>query len=154
LQQLRQEDKSSAPATTLTSGASELITWRSGLWLSAIVLVAACGIGIYSWFRTREITYFEHPEIAQLTTTGLVALAAISRDGKYVAYATGQDQQSLHLRQVATGTDLELLPAATNAYSGITFSPDNAYIYYTKGITYDSTNNFSRSQCSAVRLAS
>jgi Tol biopolymer transport system component len=79
--------------------------------------------------------YFENPEIAQLTTTGLVGNAAISPDGKYVAYTTAQNEPSLRLRQIATGADVELLPPAAVKYFGITFSPDSSYMYYVSAAT-------------------
>ncbi len=110
---------------------------KSGRWraaLAAAALLAICGAGTYVWLHPREATYFEHPEITQLTTTGSVAYVAISPDGKYVAYATGNDQQSLRLRQIATGTDVEIVPQSSGFYYGISFSPDSAYICFTRGL--------------------
>jgi len=103
--------------------------WRAAL---AAVLIVICGAGTYVWLHRRETISFEHPEITQLTTTGSVASVAISPDGKYVAYATGNDQQSLRLRQIATGTDVEIVPRSPGLYWGIAFSPDSAYLYFTR----------------------
>jgi hypothetical protein len=48
-----------------------------------------------------------------------------------VAYvASGTGQQSLRLRQVATGKDLEIVPPTTVDYYGLTFSHDGNFIYY------------------------
>jgi eukaryotic-like serine/threonine-protein kinase len=108
----------------------QLLPWfRFG----AAALLAACVAGIYVWFSSRPPPFFEYPEITQLTTTGSVVTAAISPDGKYVAYATGPHGQSLRLRQVATGNDIELVPPAWEIYRGISFSPDGSYIYYVGG---------------------
>ena len=40
-------------------------------------------------------------------------------------------QQSLWLRQVATTSNVEIVPPAEVRYVGLTFSPDGNYIYYT-----------------------
>jgi len=104
-------------------------------WLrfGAVALLAAFAVGIYVWLSSRHAPFFEYPEITQLTTTGSAVTAAISPDGKYVAYTTGPHGQSLRLRQVATGSDIELVGSAAETYRGITFSPDGSYIYYVGG---------------------
>jgi Tol biopolymer transport system component len=71
--------------------------------------------------------------MTQLTTTGAVTACSISPDGKYEAYSTGSDKQSLRIRQLATATDLEILPPSSVHYIGTTFSPDGAYLYYVAG---------------------
>jgi eukaryotic-like serine/threonine-protein kinase len=74
---------------------------------------------------------FQRINVTKLTTNGNAAFAAISRDGKYVAYVMNEGgQQSLWLRQVAVESNLRLLPARSGHYLGIAFSPDGNYIYY------------------------
>ena len=77
----------------------------------------------------------------RLTSNGLVGgLVAISPDGRYVAYATmGKGGQGLTLRQVATGSDVEVVPVDAMRFDGITFSPDANFIYYS---TYPRGNNY------------
>lgn len=70
--------------------------------------------------------------IKRITSTGTVTGAAISPDGKYVAYVhSDQNKQSLILRRVETGQDLQLVAPAEGGYWGHAFAPDGASIYYT-----------------------
>ena len=74
---------------------------------------------------------FQRINVTKLTTNGNAAFAAISRDGKYVAYVMNEGgQQSLWLRQVAVESNVRILPARSGHYLGIAFSPDSNYIYY------------------------
>jgi len=102
-------------------------TW---LWLGAPAAVILLLAGIFLWLRTRSGQYFEHPELTQLTTTGAVQASAISPDRRYATYSTGQDKQSLRVRQLATGTDLNVFSPMDVEYIGLTFSPDSSYLYY------------------------
>ncbi len=72
-------------------------------------------------------------KVVQLTNTGQAQMAAISPDGKYVAYTDGQvPVQSLRLRLVSTAGNAEVVPPAQAQYWGITFSPDSNLIYYVR----------------------
>jgi serine/threonine protein kinase/Tol biopolymer transport system component len=69
--------------------------------------------------------------IVRLTNSGDAVTAAESADGKYVAYAIGDDsQQSLWLRQVSVARNIEVVPAAPTRYWSVTFSPDGDFLYY------------------------
>lgn len=70
-------------------------------------------------------------QVTQLTNTGKVGSVAISPDGSYVAYTTGDSgARSLHVLQVATRSDIQILPPSENGYDGLTFSDDGNYVYY------------------------
>src|SRR5262249_29601446 len=74
---------------------------------------------------------FQRMNVAKLTTNGNSTYAAISRDGRYVAYVTNEaGQQSLWLRQVAVESNVRILPAREGNYLGVAFSPDGNFIYY------------------------
>jgi Tol biopolymer transport system component len=70
----------------------------------------------------------------KLTNTGNISASrpAISPDGKYVAYAVLDSQQtsSLWVRQIAAFSSAQLIPPARVAYGGMTFSRDGNHIYY------------------------
>ena len=67
----------------------------------------------------------------RLTTTGTASRAAISDDGRYVAYVITEGGKSgLWLRQVATTSNVATAPAADVQFHGVTFSPDGNYVYY------------------------
>jgi DNA-binding winged helix-turn-helix (wHTH) protein len=70
--------------------------------------------------------------IAALTTSGNVSCAAVSPDGKFVAYATTEKVRlsSLWIEQPATSVRRSIIPPAEARYHALTFSPDGSYIYY------------------------
>ena len=72
-------------------------------------------------------------ESIKLTESGRAQIAAISRDGRYVAYAEGLgESNSLRLRQVATNSDVEILPPEPGEILGLTFSADGEFIYFVR----------------------
>jgi serine/threonine protein kinase/Tol biopolymer transport system component len=73
-------------------------------------------------------------KVTRLTATGKSIRAAISPDGKYVAYISNDaGKQSLWVRQVATSRNLEIVPPDQVNYFGVTVTPDSNYIYYILG---------------------
>ena len=74
---------------------------------------------------------FDSINLTRLTTTGTAGIAALSLDGRYVAHVSVKDgKASLWLRQVATTSNVEIVPAAEVNYRGINFSPDGNHVYY------------------------
>ncbi len=140
LQRLKRDTESGKSAATMTDAP---VSWKRNLWLSvgvALVLIAAIGWGVYSYLIPKPAP-FQQIEITRLTTIGKVKTAAISPDGKYVAYAVdelagfyfvvagGWTKESLWVRQVAGGNDVQVVPAAEVGYWGLTFSPDGDFLY-------------------------
>jgi Tol biopolymer transport system component/predicted Ser/Thr protein kinase len=125
--------------TTAVAIAVSPVGPKRKLWfgLCAVVILAAIGWGAYGYLVARHVP-FQQIEIMQLTTNGKVKTAAISPDGKYVAYAVdevgtslyfgGNARQSLWVRQV-TGGDVQVIPPADVAYDGLTFSNDGDSLY-------------------------
>jgi serine/threonine protein kinase/sugar lactone lactonase YvrE len=70
-------------------------------------------------------------KITRLTVNGKTQNAAISPDGKTVVYVL-QDagQKSLWIRQVATNSNVQIVPPAPVNIGRQTFSPDGTYVYY------------------------
>ena len=94
------------------------------------VVTAALGYLSYSLFRRPEAA-IANISVGRITTSGRAANAAISPDGKYVAYmARDGDQRSLWIREVATSTNTQVIPPKSAGYSGLTFSPDGNYLYF------------------------
>ncbi|HXY13167.1 MAG TPA: protein kinase [Terriglobales bacterium] len=146
LKRLKRDTESGKSAAT---GAASPVGRKRNLWLRVGgLLVALAGIlgGGYYWLAAKT-TPFQKTEITQLTTSGRVTLAAISPDGRYVAYATGEvsfvggeaigwepvDRQTLWVRQVGSGSDVQIVPAADVRYGGLTFSRDGDFLYVTQG---------------------
>jgi eukaryotic-like serine/threonine-protein kinase len=108
----------------------------------ALVILAAAGFGVYSLFYRKPPAPFQNFTIAQVTNSGKALLAAISPDGKYVLSVLNDNgQESLWLRNVATGSDTRVIPSAPVLYRDPAFSPDGNYVYFRKaedrlGTTY------------------
>ena len=104
--------------------------------VAAIVLVTAVGLGFYSWFgaKTQLVsTAFERPQISRINTDGKVVAPAISPDGKYVAYVSGElGNRSLVVRQISTDSVVTIVPATNLNMQSVTFSPGGDYVYYTQ----------------------
>ena len=135
--------KETGDGVALTTSSAEIILseikrHKKGAALAGIALmavVAGIGFWIYKLINRRPSpTPFQTMQLAPFTTTGKASEAAISPDGKYVAYAMEDEgQQSLWLKQAATGSNVQLLPPATGPrYRGLTFSRDGDYLYYLK----------------------
>lgn len=77
-------------------------------------------------------------KITRLTQTGKVMRAAISPDGKYVAYVMEDaGRQSLSLIHMATHSDTQIVAPAEVDYRSITFSPDGNFLYYVRSESRD-----------------
>jgi Tol biopolymer transport system component len=98
-----------------------------------VLLVLAAGFGVYKLFNrggvaidTRNLT------IRPLTEHGqAVGLATISADGRLVAYGRREGERSLRVKQVATGSEVTVVPPQTGFFgTGATLTPDGNYLYY------------------------
>lgn len=70
----------------------------------------------------------------KLTTNGKTLNAIISPDGKSVVYTQGlgSDKQSIWLRQLETGDNVEIVPLTDDFYYGLAFSPDGNVLYFVR----------------------
>lgn len=67
----------------------------------------------------------------KLTNIGKATEAAISPDGKYVVYVADDiSKQSLWVKQVETGSEVQIADAAEVTYQGLAFSSDSNFIYF------------------------
>ncbi|HEX9185727.1 MAG TPA: protein kinase, partial [Vicinamibacteria bacterium] len=74
---------------------------------------------------------FQSMRMSTQTSRGDVLDTVISPDGRYLAYLAGSaGRASLRVRQVATGSDVEVLPARDAALESPAFSPDGNYLFY------------------------
>jgi eukaryotic-like serine/threonine-protein kinase len=100
-----------------------------------LMLLGGIGTALLWWFRRPSVPSFSNIRLTRFTTDGTIDCAAVSPNGKYVAYVIAdRGLQSLWIRQTATSnTGVVVVPAARAGYIGLTFSPDNDYIYYVSG---------------------
>jgi eukaryotic-like serine/threonine-protein kinase len=98
----------------------------------AVVLVA--GVAAAWWMNRRFATATGasgRVSIERLTTTGTAIDAAISPDGRQLAWVeSAGGLQGLRLRRLDQGQTIELVPAAVVGFWGISFTPDGSRIFY------------------------
>jgi DNA-binding winged helix-turn-helix (wHTH) protein/Tol biopolymer transport system component len=111
--------------------------WKHGLGMSLLIfllLMMATGGALYRWRMLRRPGADQEAiEIRKLPDTGNVEEVAISPDGRYVAYARQVGEKvSLRMRQIASGGDVEILPADAVDFVGLAFSLDGNYLYFVR----------------------
>jgi len=96
------------------------------------------GLGIY-FFRLsgrRSEWNLQGMKISRVTQSGNAENVAISPDGRYAVYVLREgEKQSLNVRQVATGSDVQILPPDEIKIWSLTFSPDANYIDFVRSET-------------------
>ncbi len=134
------QDLESAPENSLTLPRYQAaIPKKAGVALIACSVLALLAVGIYFWIQRTPTTpktasLFQQMTITKLTANGKIPLAAISPDGKYVAYVLQETpNQSLWLRQTSTTSHVQVVPPAGVRFLSPTYSPDGTFIYY---VTY------------------
>jgi eukaryotic-like serine/threonine-protein kinase len=139
-------DEANAPVRTTSSAeyiAGEIkrhkISFAVGLSL-LVLLLAASIFGFYKFVSQSPPTSpeahtnsptFQAMKITKLTDTGKTGRVAISPDGKYVVHTVEDgERQSLWVRHVGTGSNVQIIPPAEVSYGRLTLSPDGDYIYF------------------------
>jgi len=114
--------------------------------LTLVVLVALiAGSGIYlSRLNERRNEWgLQAMKISRVTQSGNALNVAISPDGRYVVYVLREgEKQSLNVRQVATGSDVQILPPDEVMIWGLTFSPDANYIDFVRSEKKDFADTY------------
>jgi eukaryotic-like serine/threonine-protein kinase len=103
--------------------------------VAAVVLVVLTivAFGAYRFLgRNKSAIDTRNISIRPLTEHGQVTdFASISSDGKLVAYGSREGERSLRVKQVATGSEVSVVPRQAGFFGpGATFTPDGNYLYY------------------------
>jgi eukaryotic-like serine/threonine-protein kinase len=97
----------------------------------AVVIIGAAAYGAYQFLHRAGPVPFQNFTVAQVTYSGDVWGATISPDGKYLVNIRVQtSQESIWLRNIATGSDTQVLPPTSSQIIYPAFSPDGNYIYF------------------------
>jgi serine/threonine protein kinase/Tol biopolymer transport system component len=130
---------SATPSSSSAALIAEVRRHRGALIGAAVLvmaLVAAAGFGVYK-LVSRNVPVFDARSliIRPLTEHGEVTnFATISPDGRLVAYGRREGERSLRVKQVATGSEVTVVPPQPGLFgSGAAFTPDGNYLYYPHG---------------------
>lgn len=95
--------------------------------LGSIAVVAL----LWIFSQARSVEQFEPVRTRSIFTSRQYPSAALSPDGKSVVYAAGETgNESIRLRLMESGREVELLPASKRSYGGLTFAPDGKHVFY------------------------
>jgi serine/threonine protein kinase/Tol biopolymer transport system component len=100
-----------------------------------LALLALC-VGVGLWFLIATLTKAKPAintqtmAIRPMTDNSRVIQSVISPDGKWLAYVMREQERSLWVKQIATGSEFQVLKAQPGVFGDIVFSPDGNYIYY------------------------
>ena len=102
--------------------------------VALVIGVAGILAGVWGWQRTSRDepgSAFASMRVSTLTNVGDASDGVLSPDGRYLAYASGPgDERKLWVRQISTGSDVEVLRLNEMRASGLVFSPDGDYLYF------------------------
>lgn len=131
------EPEASERSPSITAGQPAASRWR-WTWITMVVgLLAIAGIvalAIYFSRRPSAPLPFAAFRLTKLTTSGNARSAAISPDGKFVAYVVEENQaQSIWLKQLEPASDRSILGPLTDTHlAGLVFSRTSNEIYFLK----------------------
>src|SRR5574341_2386239 len=101
------------------------------------VLVTLVGLAVMRYYLAgragvnRRLAPSANMKITRLTSNGRAVEATISPDGKWVVYVQRDGaKRSLRVRQIATTSDIEIVPPTDARFGQPTFSRDGNYLYY------------------------
>lgn len=106
--------------------------WHLAISVGTALIVLECvALWAYLWKSRIRTLNLEEMHIARLTDSGKAEDVAISPNGEYLVYVLREGElRSLIMRQVATGSELQILPPAAVELRSLTFSPDGNYVFY------------------------
>jgi eukaryotic-like serine/threonine-protein kinase len=120
------------------------VNWRRralyfGIPATVGILVAA--VALYLASQKPHGFNLQSMNIAQVTTSGNAGAAALSPDRRYIVYVLRDGaQQSLWVQQLATGSNLQILPPDQVTFVALSFTPDGNYVMFVR--SDKSTTNF------------
>ena len=98
-------------------------------------LVALIGVALLAlWIKHAGDPWSDqrNVRVTKVTETGKAINAALSPDGRFVAYVENEgDEYSLWVHRIATGGRTEVVPRQRAALANLTFTPDGEYLYFT-----------------------
>jgi serine/threonine protein kinase len=141
LQRLKRDTSSGTTAPHAIAVASAPKNRKAIYAAIAAALIVAIASGVYFWRSRPRAFNLQNMKITQVTSTGNAGAAALSPDRRYIVYVLhdGADQ-SLWVQQLATGSNVQILPPEQAQFVGVSFTPDGNYVMFVR--SDKSTVNF------------
>lgn len=102
--------------------------------ITPIVFIAVAVIGYVAYravAQRQQVAPLRALAVTPLTDSGRVQDAAVSPDGKSIVYTLYENEKSsLWLKNLSTGSEIQILAPADAGCDGLTFSTDCNYIYF------------------------
>jgi serine/threonine protein kinase/Tol biopolymer transport system component len=118
---------------------------KASFWMLGVGVVVALGLlatAVYYFsHETNHAFNVQNMKITQVTTGGNAGAAALSPDRRYIVYVLRDGaQESLWVQQLATGSNVQILPPDQVRFVAVSFTPDGNYIMFVR--SDKSTTNF------------
>lgn len=118
------------------------LEFKKALAVGTVTVVSVILLSGWLLLNRTRAPEFRNIRIDALPNTGNSVGMAISPDGKFLAHVVLQDgRRSLRLRQLATGSDVQLIPPGEAFYDRLMFSRDGNNIYYLSRSAKDSVQS-------------
>jgi eukaryotic-like serine/threonine-protein kinase len=124
------------PAANLTSSsdskiAAGLLRRRWPLVAAIFVIGMVATAFLFFGHKAAKTVAATQYSFRQLTFNGKVENASISTDGKFLAYVLRKPEgPTLHTLSIATGSDVEIVPAGAGCCQSPSFTPSGDYVYF------------------------
>lgn len=100
---------------------------------AVIVVLAIAAVGGYLWSKRPKGFNLQNMKITQVTHTGNAGAAALSPDRRYIVYVVGDGtEESLWVQQLATGSNVQILPPEQVHFIAVNFTPDGNYVMFVR----------------------
>src|ERR1700728_2309778 len=110
--------------------------WRTLAKIAPLILALVAIVALFLHYRTprhESPSSFSQMTITPVTSTGNIHSVAISSDGKWLCYvADERDSHAIWIRQLATGSTVQVEIGSPGEIEGLTFSLDGNYLYFVK----------------------
>jgi serine/threonine protein kinase len=112
------------------------------------LFLAVVGFGYLTWNKGGEAlsaSAFAKTQISRINTDGKATAPAISPDGRYVAFVSGDPgAKSLVVKQISTDSSVTVVPSTNLNLANVSFSPEGDYVYYCETRSDGSVNTLYR----------